>query len=102
MEERSSKEKRSTGGGGYRWYQKPVGILLLTVFGGILIWLVTTLLQNFVAPSKTEVRVIEVPTKVQTQVPQPSEPQQPKSQRTGERKEREKQKLQVEEEPKQP
>jgi hypothetical protein len=100
MEERSAKEKRSTGGDGHRWYQKPVGILLLTVFGGILVWLVTTVLQNFVAPSKTEERVIEVPTKVQTQDPQPSQPQLPKSQRTGERKTREKQKPPVEEEPK--
>ena len=99
MGEPSSKEKRSTDGG-HRWYQKPVGILLLAVFGGILVWLVTTLLQNFIAPSKTEVRVIEVPTKAQTQLPQPSQPQQPRSQRTGERKEREKQKPPVEEEPK--
>ncbi len=99
MQEPSAKEKRSTGDGGHRWYQKPLGILLLTVFGGILIWLVTTVLQNFVAPSKTEVRVIEVPTKVQTQNPQPSQLQQPRSQRTGERKERDKQKPPVEEEP---
>jgi hypothetical protein len=100
MGERSSKENHSTGGGGHRWYQKPAGILLLTVFGGILIWLVTTLLQNFFGPSKTEVRVIEVPTKVQTQDSQASPPQQPKSQRTGERRERGKQKPPVEEEPK--
>ena len=88
--------KKNGGGGGPEWYQKPVGIILLTVAGGILIWLVTSTLQQLFAPAKPVVQVIETPAKAQVEL----QPQQPKSQKAGERNEREKPKPPVEEDPK--
>ena len=92
--------KKSGSDGGPEWYQKPVGIVLLTVAGGILIWLVTSTLQQLFAPAKPVVQVIETPAKAQVEPQRQPQPQQPKSQKAGERNEREKPKPPVEEDPK--
>ena len=101
MGDRSSKKEGDAGGSGPQWYQKPVGIIFLTVSAGVLLWFVTSVLQRSIAPSKPEVVIKEVPAEAQVEPQQePPQPQQPKRQRAGERKEREKPKPPVEEEPK--
>jgi uncharacterized membrane protein len=106
MQDHSAKGKTDTGSGGSReWYQKPIGILVLAVAGGILVWLVTSTLQHVFAPAQPAVKVIQSPAKEQVepqQQPRASQPQQPKRQDAAERKEKEREKPKpgVEEDPK--